>query len=94
MARVKSPQTGGEVDAGGEALKRFLAAGWTLVDADLASESGDPAVGDEVSARPRKNASRDDWAAYAESLGIEVPESAKQSEIRALVDADLADDES
>ncbi len=33
---------------------------------------------------PRGNASREEFAAYAESLGIEVPEGATRDEIRAL----------
>lgn len=36
---------------------------------------------------PKGNASREEWADYAASKGVEVPEGAKQKEIRELVAA-------
>ena len=41
----------------------------------------------EADGRPRGNASRDEWAAYAAVLGVEVPEDAKRADIKALVEA-------
>lgn len=38
-------------------------------------------------AAPRGNASRDEWAAHARSLSIEVPEDAKRDDIKTLVRA-------
>jgi hypothetical protein len=51
-----------------------------------ADDHGDPAGGTDV-ARPRGNASRDDWAAYATGRGVEFDEQASQREIRAAVEA-------
>lgn len=39
----------------------------------------------ESDGAPKGNASREAWAEYAESLGIDVPQDAKQKDIRALV---------
>lgn len=61
---------------------------WVEVGDHILDSSSAPAVEpaglDED--RPRGNASRDEWAAYAQSLGIEVPEDAGREEIKALVD--------
>jgi len=36
---------------------------------------------------PRGNASRDEWVAYAATLGIEIPEDAKRDDIKAQIEA-------
>ena len=47
---------------------------------------GESASSESEEAAPAGNASRDAWAEYAVSLGIEVPEDAKRDDIKALVD--------
>lgn len=42
---------------------------------------------DGAGGRPKGNASREDWADHATSLGIDVPVDAKQKDIRDLVAA-------
>ena len=85
MALVVSPQTGNQVNAPGDALAAFLAAGWRRIDEALdAAPVNDPAPG---MLEPRGNASVEIWEQYAAALGIEVPEGAKRDEIRALVSA-------
>ncbi|HEX7349594.1 hypothetical protein [Brachybacterium sp.] len=63
--------------------------GWEVVEGTKpeppsAPEPEDPqGSGDGV---PRGNASREVWAEYAASLGIEVPEDAKRDDIKVLVE--------
>jgi len=64
-------------------------AGGTAVDDAVESTSPalDPAANEAASAEaPKGNASREEWATFAASLGVQVPEDAKRDEIRALVD--------
>lgn len=54
------------------------------------TEKSDPAgEASEKVGPPSGNASRKVWAEYAASLGINVPDDAKQSDIKALVATDL-----
>ena len=54
----------------------------TVVPKDGVAPAGD---GASPEGEPKGNASRDEWAAWAEHLGIDVPEDAKRSDIKALV---------
>ena len=58
-------------------------------EGDAPNQGGDDpdGVGHGDPNRPRGNASRDDWAAYAASRGIEFDENASRDELRAAVDA-------
>ena len=58
-------------------------------DADEAEDAEDADNSDEdeaITARPRRNASRENWAKYAEVLGVPVGTGATRDEIRALFD--------
>ena len=59
-------------------VAQLVAAGWSVV------EVTEPGV-------PRGNASREEWAAYADSLGIEVSKSAKRDDIKNAVAFVLAE---
>lgn len=71
-----------------EALAADLVAqGHALVAAGSEpDEESEGEAGGEPDA-PHGNASREAWAAYADRLGVEYPEGAKQKEIRELVAA-------
>lgn len=56
--------------------------GFTVGAHLLNGDSDEPMGG-----RPKGNGSREDWADYATSLGIDVPGDAKQKDIRDLVAA-------
>lgn len=60
-----------------KSIDHLLSLGFIESDGEDEGESG----------QPKGNASREDWAAYAESIGIAVPEDAKQKDIRDLVAA-------
>lgn len=82
-------------------LKVLSEAGWVEIDA-IADEAYDgnetendteTETVDELVA-PAANASRETWAAFAKTLGIEVTDEAKRDEIRELVSALIeADDD-
>lgn len=58
--------------------------------AEVAARTATDSTGTEVESQPappNKNASRDEWAAYADSRGVQYPEGAKRDEIQALVEA-------
>lgn len=79
-------------------------AGWVDIEdlevADLAQAAGSAGEEGTEPTPPAGNASREEWAAFAATLGITVEDSAKRDEIRALVEQlldesdDEADDES
>lgn len=50
-------------------------------------DQADPTSGDVGTARPDGRASREAWAAYAVSTGVEVPKGATKAEIRTAVDS-------
>lgn len=50
------------------------------------SQDGQGTDGEQGNGAPAGNASRDDWALHAESLGLVVPEDAKRDDIKALVE--------
>ena len=77
-----------------EVAKRITNPNAWLDRAPATSEEDDGGQGEGSGAgqggasdRPRGNASRDDWAAYATGRGIEFDENANRDEIRAAVDA-------
>ncbi len=57
--------------------------------------TGDQSDGDDTAelSPPAGNASRDDWAAFAAKIGLEVDASEKRDDIRTRVEALLAEDE-
>lgn len=86
MPRLRNRKTGVVVNVDdGTASK--LGRDWVAVE----KAATRPAVEDDGT--PRGNASRDEWAAYAESLGIDVPDEAKRDEIKDLVTAAAEEEE-
>jgi hypothetical protein len=81
-------------------------AGWVDIEdlevADLAQAAGSAGEEGAEPTPPAGNASREEWVAFAATLGITVEDSTKRDEIRALVeqlldqndDEDDSDDES
>lgn len=91
---------GSRVSVSDEKGIRLLRQGYRTVDGKAPKPAPVPAEpvveetnGDDLEP-PRGNASREEWAAFAVSLGIEVSEDAKRDEIKVLVEELLADDES
>lgn len=74
MAELRSPYDGAVIDVADGLVKRYVAAGW------VGGEQADDGA-------PRGNASRDEWAAYAATLGVEVAEDAKRDDIKAAIAA-------
>lgn len=72
---ILSSPRGGRVTVHPDRVDHYLSRGYRTLDA--ATDDG----------RPKGNASRDEWAAYADSLGVEYAEDAKREEIKAAVDA-------
>lgn len=84
MARFVSNATKVVVSVHDSKAGRFDA-GWTqLEDGQYEARSGD---GDDA---PRGNASRDEWAAYADSKGVQYDEDAKREDIKAAIEAAAA----
>jgi len=83
VIRLRNTSTGVVVRVD-DATATRLGADWQPADAPaapVAAETG-PAV-----ARPRGNASRAAWAAYADAVGVEYGEDATRNEIKAAVAA-------
>lgn len=81
MAELRSPYDGAVIDVSDDLVGRYTAAGWvTGKNPEKAPQDG----------APKGNASREAWAEHADSLGVEYPADAKQKEIRAAVEAHLA----
>ena len=74
MPKLRSRVTGVVVSTSDENAS-LLGPDWLLVEAH------------ESDGAPKGNASRDEWAAYATGLGIDVPEDAKRDDIKVLVEA-------
>lgn len=64
--------------------KAALAVGYRLIEPDAAAPTPDAA--EATSAEPKGNASKAEWAAYADSLGVEYPEDAKRDDIKAAIE--------
>lgn len=79
MARFINDTTKVVVSVSDEKADRFTS-GWTaLADGEYEAPSEGGA--------PKGNASRDEWAAYADSLGVTYGEDAKRDDIKAAIDA-------
>jgi len=76
MIRLTAPN-GATVSVADEKAPRLLAQGFHT-------------IGAVTGGAPRGNASRGEWAAYAASFGIEVPEAAKRDDIKVLISAHAA----
>lgn len=61
------------------------------IAASLVRQGGFTLVGSLSDLRPALNASRDDWAAYAETIGVEVSDDDKRADIITRVDAEPPD---
>ena len=79
MATLTHPFTGAQADVPDALVDRYVADGW----AKGSAVGGAAPEGDQ----PKGNASRDEWAAYADSLGVEYAEDAKRDDIKAAVGA-------
>jgi hypothetical protein len=83
MPRYINDETKVVVSVADDKAGRFTS-GWTsLADGEYeapVTENGDGGA-------PKGNASRDEWASYADSLGVEYDEDAKREDIKAAVDA-------
>lgn len=69
--------SGGRVTVHPDRVGRYLSRGYRKTGEAPVSSDGD---------RPKGNASRDEWAAYADSLGVTYPEGATRDDIRALLE--------
>ncbi|GIG27181.1 hypothetical protein [Cellulomonas denverensis] len=78
MAELSSPYDGAVITVPDDLVDRYTAAGWV---------SGKKPAETPQDGAPKGNASREAWAEYADSLGVEYPAEAKQKEIRAAVEA-------
>jgi hypothetical protein len=101
MVRLRNPYGRGELTIADEVADRYLAQGWVRVDEPAAKPAkqaqpppatpaaGPPPEGDtgEPPAPPKGNASRAEWAAYADAAGITYPADATRDEIRDAVTA-------
>lgn len=79
MARLKDPFYGAVIDVADELVARYTDAGYVPV--------GGGTAGADDSGKPRGNASRDEWAAYADSLDVSYDEDAKREDIKAAIEA-------
>lgn len=87
MPRLRNARTGVVVNVDEATAESLDSAEW--VDPDLvATPSSSQAPADGA---PRGNGSREEWAAYADSLGVEYGPEAKRADIKAAIAA--ADDE-
>jgi len=86
MARFYNDTTKVIVSVADEKAGRFTS-GWTA----LADGEFEPAASD--GGAPKGNASRQEWADYADSLGVEYSEDAKREDIKAAIDAASTPDE-
>lgn len=77
MTELRSPFDGGVVSVPDGLVERYTAAGWV-------SDKGSTGAGDGA---PKGNASRDAWAEYADSLGVEYEDEASRDDIKAAVAA-------
>lgn len=73
------------------ATRKALGAEWVEPGKRAEPATGVAGNADEL-APPAGNASREEWAAFAAELGVDVPEGAKRDEIRDLVTRLLDDD--
>lgn len=80
MARFYNDTTKVVVSVADEKADRFTS-GWTQL-AD--GENEPPAAGDGA---PKGNASRQEWADYADSKGVQYDEDAKREDIKAAIEA-------
>lgn len=73
------------LDADNKPTLQFVRA----ISVDFTPASGAPATMSALSVdtTPKGNSSRDDWAAYADALGVEYPEDATRDQIMAAVEA-------
>jgi len=78
MAELRSPFDGGVIDVPDDQVKRFTDAGW-IAGKKPSKDAGDGA--------PKGNASRDAWAEYADSIGVEYDGEASRDDIKAAVAA-------
>lgn len=69
--------------------KAALSVGYRLVEPDGPAQEA--AASGAATDEPKGNASRAEWAAYADSLGVEYPEDAKRDDIKAAVEAHVAE---
>ena len=81
MAEYKDPFHGAVIEVSDALAKRYTDAGYTPVEGAPADESG----------KPKGNASREEWAAYADDLGVAYDEDAKREDIKAAIDAAAAE---
>lgn len=77
MAELRSPFDGGVVDVPDGLVERYTAAGW--VSGKSSTGAGDGS--------PKGNASREAWAEYADTLGVEYADDASRDDIKAAVAA-------
>jgi len=87
MARFVNDETKVVVSVADDKADRF-ASGWTALgegEYEAPSDGGDGV--------PKGNASRQEWANYADSLGVEYDENAKREDIKAAIDAAQAPNE-
>lgn len=89
MARFRSPY--GEVlDIPAKGVGAIRALGWVPADKSDQPDESWLDYYDEVRVElpePKGNASRDEWAAYAAQVGVEVSDDASRNEIRDAVKA-------
>lgn len=78
MAELRSPFDGGVIDVPDSLVDRYTAAGWV---------SGKKPAKDAGDGAPKGNASREVWAEYADTLGVEYEADASRDDIRAAVAA-------
>lgn len=76
--------TGVRVSVDDSKVDGLLASGHYVREGDGAPQAA-PDSGD--SGAPKGNASRDEWAAYADSLGVEYDEGAGREDIKAAVES-------
>lgn len=91
MARFVNDETKVVVSVADEKADRFTS-GWTALGGDELEPSWSAARADE-SGVPKGNASRQEWADYADSLGVEYDEDAKREDIKAAIEAASSGDD-
>jgi hypothetical protein len=78
MVRLATPYSGFPVEVPDELVKRYTDAGYRPVDGQREIRPPE---------KPKGNASRDEWADYADSIGVPYDEDAKREDIKAAVEA-------
>lgn len=90
MPRLRNTASGVVVNVDDDTASRLWGE-WVPADGDAPARTSEAT--EDTSGEPKGNASRAEWAAYADSLGVEYPEDAKRDDIKAAVEAHVAEGE-